>query len=1052
VGTRMAGMIPYIQIEEASDLGKAIASLTGLRPLEHLVKHAEKTQEKLKGQLRKEYESKTNGLDNKFAEIYKQLIELINTTPSLPIKIDTIANNKDKSTNNKLKKVKSDFERIETKELERAKDILGKDFNPDDAQIRKDLTDNVSKALGLIEPGNLSLLPSLQRLNNLKKLMDEDITEARAITKNILNQAKIIEELEKKPDHASRERLYANIGKWIRQNNKSTTICPVCDKDIRNQNDKVTGKKITEHIEEHIKEDKEYLSKEIQEWDKNWIEKLFSKLPGCLPSEIKTDLPSKPADLISTALGEELFGNDVFKQSLSPLQHTTQDLCRAVLAEIDTFDEPSALFFSDYFTHNCQDLKVTLNKLNRAVAFAEWRKNNDKGCKNAYGKIVGNASIEEVKEDIIKHSLYFNLSSLNQLVKNTTPIRESLLKIEELRRIMTERRKAELFLKHCEKTAKAIDDIKQINILVELQVGSLIQKLSSDIKAWKEKFYSPAYKGVPEIADTDIGPNGSIIIDAEVGGTKASSKHICNSSDLRATLLAVIVSFWKYLMTERGCLSLIVLDDLQELFDKANRRKIANSIKEIIGYGGRILITTNDSVFGKQIVKSNTLESIDRRRIHPIKTCRPHIELGVYNEDIDVKRAEFRKPENVNMHQPARDYINALRLYLEYELQDFFDEICPSLPRELTLRDLLNGIRRWRTSGQEPFVGQAFQNLLDEPALRDGSKFMELMNKSHHGNADEIKYTDVLDNESNCCKVMHLIECAHEEYERWLRRDPLPQVTVKPDIPKSTLKLEFSIPVYENLAAATPDSGISEIEGSKDVFSTERLGDYAIYVVNSDSLGFSVPRYSRVIVRLNEEPVEDNSLVIALHKDRIYARRFLQQYDNPEVVALSSEDANPIKRAPSLVLPVAEVRLLEIVGVILDDNPSWEKRSGEATLINDYELPYKPTIAFTIRGDSALPLALPGQLVIGAERLLSNKLDEHEGNLAAIAFSGQEAFKRIGKRLPSQPRLRVFESIGGLGESILIRTDEVENDPFSKIPLIDTVYRIAGIIYVNSLF
>ena len=148
-----------------------------------------------------------------------------------------------------------------------------------------------------------------------------------------------------------------------------------------------------------------------------------------------------------------------------------------------------------------------------------------------------------------------------------------------------------------------------------------------------------------------------------------------------------------------------------------------------------------------------------------------------------------------------------------------------------------------------------------------------------------------------------------------------------------------------------------------------------------------------------------------------------------------------------MILPVLEVTLLEIVGVIFDDNPFWEGRDGEATLIEDYELPYTPTIAFTIRGDSALPLALPGQLVLGAEMLCNNELDNHEGVLAAIAFSGQEAFKKIGRSLPGQPRLRLFGSIGGLGESILVRTEEVDSDPFSKLPFLETVYRIAGIIY-----
>jgi hypothetical protein len=43
--------------------------------------------------------------------------------------------------------------------------------------------------------------------------------------------------------------------------------------------------------------------------------------------------------------------------------------------------------------------------------------------------------------------------------------------------------------------------------------------------------------------------------------------------------------------------------------------------------------------------------------------------------------------------------------------------------------------------------------------------------------------------------------------------------------------------------------------------------------------------------------------------------------------------------------------------------------------------------------------------------------------------------------------LRLFESIGGLGESILIKTEEVEDKRFSRIPLLQNVYKVIGVLY-----
>ena len=152
------------------------------------------------------------------------------------------------------------------------------------------------------------------------------------------------------------------------------------------------------------------------------------------------------------------------------------------------------------------------------------------------------------------------------------------------------------------------------------------------------------------MAGTNVGTDGALGIDATIGGTTTSARHISNASDLRATLLAILIAFWNYLIKERGGLSLILLDDLQELFDRPNRRRVANTIPEIVNAGGRTIITTNDHVFGRQITNSCieeiSCDNIDRRQIHPLKTCRPHIELGKFVEAIEAKRQEFEKPTN----------------------------------------------------------------------------------------------------------------------------------------------------------------------------------------------------------------------------------------------------------------------------------------------------------------------------------------------------------------------------------------------------------------------
>ncbi len=1039
VGTSMAGLIPYIQLEEASDMGKAIAALTPLRALEDLVKDAKNSQGKLKGGLKRDREKEIEDFDREYSNKCSELKGLIEGSPTVEIGVEVPEDVTKKDTGGVLREMRNCLAELEAKALEDCKRILGEGFDAKDPENREDLRKNVGKALGLLGTKSLGRLASAQRLGNLGKLTTGEIEGARALIDTLLSQASEIEELVQSPERAVRERLYARIGAWIRENSNEINVCPICQEVLGDRIDKVTGKKIVDHLKEHAEKDKEYLAKAIKEWGNSYIKKLKAELPSCLSSEMENDLPRRPVDLIAKAFGEELFDDEVFKQSLSPLRDTAQTLCKNVLDTLAEYKDLEPLSCSDYLQQNCKQLCDMLGKLNRALCFWEWRKENGEGCKEAFDKIIGRESesdayVGDKRNKSESRTLLDFLLVLDKLVKNATPLHEAQLKVKSLRNKLRDRRKKERRIRYYSKAEKAIEKLLQLEKIVDAQIGSLMSKLSSDVMVWKGRFYQSARVGVPEVAGTDIGLHGSLLIGANVGGTRASARHISNTSDLRATLLAVLISFWKQLMEERGGLSLILLDDLQELFDSPNRRRVANSIPEIVDAGGRVIVTTNDRDFEREVARSCKAGlgdgDLDRREIHALSLTRCCITLGKYRTEIERKRKEFENPENENEDQPARDYIKDLRIYLDERLHDFFNTVPVSLPRMSTLSDSLNVLRGWRRSGQEPFANPVFEQLLNAPELQSTNPFMVLMNKAHHKDEHEITYYEVNEVRSQCVHVLELVENAYLEYERWLQRDLPAAVPDRPSLPGRGATVQFSVPMFDDLAAATRESGITEIREAQELFTSDCLGAYAVYVIHSESFGFAAEKNCRAIVRLDDEPVDDNSLVIALHGDKVYARRFLQQFTNPEVVGLSSEDANPMNRAPSLLLPTTEVRLLKVVGIIFDGTPVWPRPSGEASLADTYRLPVRIEIAFKVRGVSALPLALPNQKILGAHTILASELKENKGVLVALAISGEEAFKRVGECVPGQPRLRKFESIGGLGDSIVVRTEAVEDDPF----------------------
>lgn len=1058
IGTKMPGLIPYIQLRSKSDLGKALTSLTGIRPLEDLVKHARKSKEKLEKELPQECATEISQLDDEFKRVYEQLKTLIQGTPGILPPADLQNLDIDKNINNKLKNLRRFFEKLHSEALQDCQKILGEGFDANDQNNRTDILENAGKALGLLDTANLTRLSSAKRLIDLKSLTDQELINTENLIKKLFEEAKEIEALSQKPDHAARERLYAQVAIWIKEHKHETTICPICTETLDQKKDKVTGKRIVEHIKDHLSKNKDYLAKTLVAWGGS-CERLLAGLPNTLYLETTKDLPEKPSDLIYSAFGEELFESAIFQKSLLPLKNSTQEKLKKEIATLPEYEKQNPPYFSDTLLQNCNKLCKMIERVNKAISFARWRKSSDNECKKLFTSVIGTqkSADSEKEHEISKNlewSLMDKLNALQKIVNNATPVTEALIKVKALRNKVELRRKNERKIKLYSKAATAIDSLLEINKLVELQVNSLIKKLSARTIEWKKCLYQPAFIGAPEVIGTEVTTDGSIEIEAKIGNTRTSAHHISNSSDLRATLLALLLAFWEYLLKERGGISLILLDDLQELFDKNNRRRLANSIPQIVEAGGKLVVTTNDHIFGRRVAHACGFDGdkskIDRFRVHPLTSIRDHIELGLFVEEIEAKRKEFEKPENENKNEPAQEYINKLRIYIEEQLTDFFNDVHPGVPTNPTLSDLINALKSRQKAGQEVFCSEAFKNLLSCPDLQPQSAFVDLMNRSHHSDASDITYKEVSDIRGDCIHVRKLVDQAHEEYELWMQRDFREQIAAKPSMPQSIKTLNFNVPLLKNLAAATSEKAFSQTIDEGDKFSNASIGEHAIYVLNTNNFGFAATKNYRVIVGLDDRPIADNSLVIALHGEKVYARRLLRYDSDPTIIGLSTEVQNPLDRPLSLLLPAEEVRLLPVIGIIFDNAVHWPKVKGEAGLVENYKLNEKINFVCEVQGDSGLPLTISGQKILVGDCLLVNQLNSLEGTLVAIDYLGGQAFKRIGKSIPGLPYLRLFESIGGLGESILLKTEEVEDARVKDIPLLQKAYKVIGVLYEQA--
>jgi hypothetical protein len=95
---------------------------------------------------------------------------------------------------------------------------------------------------------------------------------------------------------------------------------------------------------------------------------------------------------------------------------------------------------------------------------------------------------------------------------------------------------------------------------------------------------------------------------------------------------------------------------------------------------------------------------------------------------------------------------------------------------------------------------------------------------------------------------------------------------------------------------------------------------------------------------------------------------------------------------------------------------------GEACKLTSAESLDRIVTAYRVREDSAIPLALPGQVVLGGDNIPANRIGTMEGQLVALTLAGGAGvFKRVGPPLASPlSNFRQFESIGGLGDSLIV--------------------------------
>lgn len=1042
IGTLMPGLIPYIGFDKNSSLGEAVALLTGIQPLQDLAKHASKVYAKLKKELPDEKKKEIDELATNYKQAKSELVKLLDDHKG--IAIGAVPAFEHSEIEKELDLRKTELEALQETSLAEAKNILGDQFDVADSETRQDLIDNVGPAKGHLESSQIKSLPSILLIEDLKNITDDDINQVKTKIVDLILQAEEIIKLEQEPKVASRIRLYSKLSEWIKaEPTHDFDNCPVCRTSIAEKTDEVTTRGISEHIKELVSTDKSYLAKTLAMWQKSAITQLNEVLGIQLRTFVTKNKKDRPSELYKTAVLDELLLKATFQQSLKPIREKFEPICiveankmPAIVAE----KSPVSLVIAN----NLQEFSSHVDKILKALDFTAWIKTNDQSVQTFLDLTIG-------KEKVDGQTVFSILENLSNIVSQATPIYESILKINRMADLIAKKKKIDIKIAQFKAAETAILPIVSLDAVVGEVVSGLVDKLSVDTKKWKEKLYKAAFSTAPELNKTSVKGKGILELESTVQGTAVSAHHISNASDLRASLMSFLFAFWDYTIKERGGISLILFDDIHELFDELNRKRVANTIPHIVDeVKARIIVTTNDTRFRRTLTLASEEKlghhKVDIRCVHPLGSLRSHIELGVFSEEIEKKLKKFEDPENENIHEPARDYVNKLRIYIEERLKDLFDNPSCGLTAKSTLSDFIGAINKQNSAGAEPFNETPFKRFIEDKVFKQGSEVLKVLNHAHHGDADKITYMDVKSIKDDCIRAQKLVESVYEVYERWLRRDKAPVEPVVPITPVTMEKPNFTAPIFEKIAAATAYSSARSAEDTFENFKLEWFDNKAVYRLNTHNFGFMARLGSHIIVSTQDDDIKTYSLVIALSRNKAYAGRLFKNAADPGIIVLGSEAENSNQRPPSIFLKNEDTRLMKVMGVLFDSENFYSQSSDEAIYNLNCKLLDKVEVIFSVDGESAMPLALPKQKILAGEAILPSDFHKHEGALVAVSTNDGDYFKRIGKALPGYPHCRHLESVGVLGDSLVVRLENV-GDGMESLPLLNSARKIIGILY-----
>ena len=1063
VGTLMPGIAAATRFDDKTTLSQAVSTLTGLRPLAHFGNRSIRLHDRLTGKYPKLATEEKERCEGDAAKQLTTLWDLLKDGEGLP-DLSCVAAPKETAPDEWKEGLKRAEELLRAAEDQAAADarlILGSlPQLTNDNEIRR--FDGAIKAAESCF-GNAALkgLPSMQLAQRLGELSEDDLTNAETVMRDIEHEAASLVDHLSHAERADRVRLYGLVAKWhdAAHPGHGFTACPVCERDLLQPGaiptDAMLDKSVAQALEDARKADAAML-KTAAEWERDTRKGLRDRLPEMLRRFVDDGVPDDLASVYGAALSKEVFQLAEFPEPLKPMAKGVAALCTAAWKDAPK-REPLPGADLPVEIPDEEKLRAAIRSVRRAMALSRYRAANAEFARSAVLKVL-RSELNEIAVPANERSIKGQLSVLKAYLDAATVFAGIRRQLGQIKETCERWAKARTRLEKLARAAKAVEPFKSFPDLVHNQVAGLIANLQEKATSWSQRMYRAHFVQAPEYAGLDSAKSDGFTFLAAHGKHLVEAHHVMNASALRAFLSAFVLALWQQVWSRSGGISTILMDDPQDLLDPGNVANLAATVPSLIAEGINPFIVSNDFGFIPTIEafivadkRAAGLARTETWEFSAISTSKCTVSLAPVADEVRVRCDHWQKTDR-NDTGLAREFVHPVRVRIEIKLWDLLASD-PAVLHDPTMGDLLGKIANARNRGEKPFNEEPFRRLLELQSLKPGAPFRDVINKAHHGRADQITPAEAEIVNLGYEDVFSAIDACWLAYARFMGRLPPEEAVAEAQTAAPALTLvplrTAAIPVVGRLAARAAGAPLTTIDQAVDRLDLLSLGDISLFTLRAPTLGMIAFPGQTLIVSATAE-VKNGDLAIVRTPGKTYARRIgLDRSDRSRIALETMPSTNP--RVPQThFVQRSSAHLSKVIGVLFDEGKA-AKSQDEAIETDRSPILGQVVAAAGVVGDSAFPAALDaGHVLLGP----APDLALLDGRILAIVtkadeFSGEyfAYLKRLGKSMPGSETIYYLENVGQTGEGEFIQFPVRGQPPSPGIPIVEQTWKVLGTLF-----